>query len=89
MEDVLPSSVPYRTLNGKPGGKNGLSIAYEQNSLTQIALYNLEKYISEQQDVADQYPEVVTEINVLAQRMRSKLGNALLDMEGREIGLLV
>ena len=39
--------------------------------------------------MADQYPEVVTEINVLAQRMRGKLGNALLDMEGREIGLLV
>jgi len=74
----------YRTLNGKPGGTDGFPVAYEQDTLLQIELYNLNDDIGEQLDVADQHPEVIAEINALAQRMRGKLGDSLLDVKGSD-----
>lgn len=74
----------YRTLNGKPGGKNGFPVNYEHNTIENIELYNLEKDISESNNVADQHPAVIEKIKTLANGMRERLGDSLLKMEGKE-----
>ena len=42
-----------------------------------VALYNLEKDISEQHDVAAQHPDVVARLQALAERARADLGDSL------------
>ena len=73
----------YRTLNGKEGGKNGIPVGYEYNTITQIELYDLSKDISETTNVADKNPEIVAKIKLFANEMRSELGDALYNQEGK------
>lgn len=80
----------YRSLNGREGGKGGLPVDYDQNTMEQIELYDLSKDISEENNVAEQNPKVVGKMTLLADQMREKLGDSLLGKEGsenREIGL--
>ena len=72
---VLPHG--YRSLNGRPGGRNGIPAKYEQLKLTEPALYDLQTDIGESRDVAGQHPEVVTRLQELAGRMRAELGDSL------------
>jgi len=74
----------YRTLNGRPGGKNGLPVPYEYNTINEIELYDLSKDIGETINVADQHPKVVEKIESLANSMRIKLGDKLYGVEGNE-----
>ena len=74
----------YRTLNGRVGGKDGYPVKYEMNALESIELYNLKEDIGESKDVAAQYPEIVDKIKLLADEMRSKLGDKLFKIEGSE-----
>lgn len=74
----------YRTLNGRVGGKNGMPADYEYNTMDQIELYDLSKDISETMDVADQHPDVIKHITLLADGMRKKLGDSLKEIEGVE-----
>ena len=74
----------YRTLNGRAGGKDGIPVNYEQHTFKNIALYDLENDISETINVAEQNPDIVEKINILANEMRDRLGDALLNMEGKE-----
>jgi len=74
----------YRTLNGRVGGKDGYPVKYEMNVLESIELYNLKEDIGESKDVAAQYPEIVDKIKLLADEMRSKLGDKLFKIEGSE-----
>ena len=74
----------YRSLNGKQGGQNGYKVKYEMNRVEKIELYNLKMDISESNDVAEQYPEVVEKIKSLADEMRTKLGDKLYNIEGTE-----
>lgn len=74
----------YRSLNGRPGGKDGLPVAYDNNTIDQVELYDLSNDISETLDVASQYPEVVMEIETLASKMRLELGDKLYDQQGTE-----
>lgn len=70
-----------------PGG-GGLPGKYTRPKITG-ALYNLEKDISEQHDVAAQHPEVVTRLQALAERARADLGDSLTKRKGenlREVG---
>ncbi|MCU4177217.1 hypothetical protein J1N11_19170 [Marinilabiliaceae bacterium N1Y90] len=73
----------YRTLNGRPGGDNGLPVEYEYNTMNEIELYDLSVDISETKNVAMQNPEVVEEIKILANKMRSELGDALYEINGK------
>lgn len=73
----------YRTLNGKEGGKNGMPVGYEYNTITQIELYDLSKDISETNNVAAENPEIVAKIKLLANEMRSELGDVLYNQEGK------
>ena len=54
------------------------------NTIEKIELYYLKNDISETNDVAAQHPEVVEKIKVLANEMRSKLGDKLYNIEGTE-----
>lgn len=74
----------YRSLNGRAGGKGGQPVPYEQLSVNEIELYNLETDPSEQTDVATQHREIVQKIVTFADEMRFKLGDALRDQEGNE-----
>jgi len=73
----------YRTLNGREGGKNGLPVAYEYNTIDHIELYDLSNDLSETNDVASENLEVVAQIKALADEMRQELGDSLTDIEGK------
>lgn len=74
----------YRTLNGKPGGKNGFPAPYEHKKVEKIELYNLKNDPSETMNVASEHPEVVRKIQKLADEMRAKLGDSLTGIEGSD-----
>ena len=79
----------YRTMNGQEPGKDGLPGEYRMIKMEEIELYDVTTDISETNNVAEQYPEVVDKIKVLANEMRHELGDSLLELEGtknREAG---
>jgi len=74
----------YRSLNGRPGGKNGFPADYEYLTFDKITLYDLSKDISETTDVTDENPEVVEKIKSIASQMRERLGDNLYHIQGSE-----
>jgi arylsulfatase A len=64
----------YRSLNGEPGGKEGVPAKYENLTIEQ-SLFNLEDDPGETQNVADQHSEVVKQLITLANQARSELGD--------------
>ena len=75
----------YRTMEGQIQGKDGLPGEYRMVDLDKIELYNLEEDIGEKKNVAEQYPEIVAKIEALASKIRFRLGDALLNIEGTEL----
>ena len=71
----------YRSLDGQPGGKDGMPAKYT-NKETGLALFNLSDDIGETQNVADKHPNVVKRLTSLADTMRSDLGDSLTKMKG-------
>tara|TARA_R110002049_G_scaffold7795_2_gene44001 strand:+ start:6445 stop:7872 length:1428 start_codon:yes stop_codon:yes gene_type:complete len=79
----------YRTMDGQQPGKDGLPGEYKMIEMEEIELYDVTQDISETNNVAADYPEIVDKIKVLANDMRHELGDSLLDLEGtknREAG---
>jgi len=74
----------YRTLNGREGGKDGLPVDYEYNTIENIELYDLSNDISETKNVATEHPKVVAKIKSLGDKIRVKLGDTLRDSIGKE-----
>lgn len=74
----------FRSLNGREGGKDGYPVNYDMNEIDEIELYDLNNDISESKNVADQHPKIVLEIKSLADEMRKKLGDKLLNIKGTE-----
>ena len=74
----------YRSLNGREGGKDGYPVNYDMNEIDEIELYDLKNDISESKNVADEHPKIVLEIKSLADEMRKKLGDKLLNIKGTE-----
>jgi len=72
----------YRTLAGRPGGRDGHPIPYENRKLERAELYDLESDISETSDVAGANPETVQRLEAFAERAREDLGDALTNREG-------
>lgn len=80
----------YRTLAGRPGGKDGVPARYEPGKIG-LALFDLEQDPGETTDVAAQHPEVVARIRTLADQMRAELGDSATKQKGagvREPGRL-
>ena len=81
----------YRTLNGREGGRDGQPVEYEYNTIEEIELYDLSVDISETQNVAAEYPEIVAKIKSLGEKIRVELGDALTGQEGtgnRAVGVI-
>ncbi|MEW6302805.1 MAG: sulfatase [Verrucomicrobiota bacterium] len=79
----------YRSLDGKPGGSDGVPAPYGSKKVEQVELYDLESDVRETNDVASQYPEVVERIMRLVEECRADLGDALTKRTGsgvREAG---
>ncbi|WP_086477721.1 MULTISPECIES: sulfatase family protein [Arenibacter] len=81
----------YRTMDGQVPGADGLPGEYKMVALEDIALYDVVADKAETKNVTADHPEVVKKIRLLANDMRQKLGDSLLDLEGsenREVGRL-
>ncbi|VAW14340.1 Arylsulfatase [hydrothermal vent metagenome] len=68
----------YRTMSGQELGKDGVPGAYKMVDLEEIELYDVINDKSETKNVADEYPKVVAKIKLLANTMRSRLGDYLI-----------
>ena len=67
----------YRTLNGRPGGKDGIPTKYENAAVSEPALYDLKNDIGEKSDVAAQHPDEVKRLLAFAEKCREDLGDSL------------
>jgi len=73
----------YRTLKGAPG-QDGLPGPYAQKR-TGLELYDLDADLSETENLAGQYPEVVERLKQLADAARRELGDSRLKMTGKGV----
>ncbi|MDP3069333.1 MAG: sulfatase [Opitutaceae bacterium] len=78
---VLPHR--YRSLGGKPGGRDGLPVKYENRTLEAPLLYDLQADLGEQRDVAAAHPAVVQRLQAFAEACRDDLGDSLTKRTGR------
>lgn len=74
----------YRSMKGQEPGKDGLPGNYRMVDLEALELYDLDNDIAETTNVADEHPKVVEKIKLLANDMRSRLGDSLFELEGSE-----
>jgi arylsulfatase A-like enzyme len=78
----LHSPHGYRTLAGRPGGTGGIPAKYERGRID-VALFDLENDIGEQNNVAAEHPDIVERLQQLADAMREDLGDAAKKMNGK------
>jgi arylsulfatase A len=79
---VLPHK--YRSLDGKPGGRDGVPAAYKE-LMTEQSLYDLKNDVSERSDVSADHPDVVARLERAAEEARATLGDVLTKREGSEV----
>jgi len=77
---VLPHR--YRTLGGRPGGRDGIPAKYDTVDLAAPALYNLKTDRGETTDVAAANPEIVQRLQAFAEKCRAELGDSLTKRTG-------
>ena len=80
---VLPHD--YRTLGGRPGGRDGVPAKYEQATVTASELYDLQRDPGEKKNLAAQHPEVVRRLETLAGQCRDDLGDKLTPQTGKGV----
>jgi arylsulfatase A-like enzyme len=81
----------YRTLGGRPGGRDGRPVKYETASLPAPALFELTRDLGETTNVAAVHPEIVQRLQTFAEKCRADLGDSLTGRTGtglREPGRL-
>jgi arylsulfatase len=71
-------------MNGQRPGTNGKPGIYRHIDLNEIALYDVTTDKGETTNVAASHPDVVAEIEYLANDMRERLGDSLQEIEGTE-----
>lgn len=74
----------YRSLEGREGKNDGMPVSYSQVKMG-LELYDLEKDISERNNIASQYPAVVDSLSAMASAFREKLGDSLTGVAGLEV----
>lgn len=75
----------YRTLGGRPGGRDGIPARYENRKIAQPELYALPSDIGEEKDVAGQHPDIVQRLLAIAERAREDLGDTLTKRKGNGV----
>jgi arylsulfatase len=81
----------YRTLAGRPGGRDGTPASYVQRALEKAELYDLANDIGESANVAEKHPDIVKRLEAEAEKAREDLGDGLTKRNGsgrREPGRL-
>jgi arylsulfatase A-like enzyme len=73
---------PYRTMDGKPGGKGGVPARYRYTKLKQMELYDLKNDISESKNVINQNPDVLERLLAAAEDARKDLGDKMQERKG-------
>jgi arylsulfatase A-like enzyme len=73
-----------RTLAGRPGGRNGHPVQYEQEDVP-LQLFDLANDVSETTDVAAQHPDVVERLQAAAERACKELGDKLTGRVGANV----
>ena len=82
----------YRSLNGRPGGKDGIPVKYDQNIVSENELYNLKIDPKELNNVLNNYPEIVNKLENMGENARYDLGDNLTKVKGvgtREVGKII
>jgi arylsulfatase A len=72
----------YTSLNGRPGGQNGIPVKYERIKLATPELYDLRRDPEEKRDVASRHQAVVQRLEMLAEQCRNDLGDSLTGRTG-------
>ena len=72
----------YRTLAGRPGGKDGIPAKYEDRKLAEPMLYDLRADIGETNDLAAARPDEVKSLLAFAEKCRADLGDSLTKRTG-------
>jgi arylsulfatase A len=75
----------YRSLEGRAAGNNGRPAKYTYGIKIDLSLFDLSNDRQETINVAADHPDVVERMTRLAEDMRSRLGDTLRGIEGREI----
>jgi arylsulfatase len=66
----------YRTLGGRPGGRDGIPVKYENREIESPMLYDLRADIGEQNDLAASHPDEVKRLLAFAEKCRDDLGDS-------------
>lgn len=75
----------YRTLDGKPPGRDGIPSPYYTRKIEQNELYDLVNDVSEANNVIALHPDIVKQLEAEAEKARAELGDALTRREGRGV----
>ena len=68
------SSAHLSHVGGRPGGRDGVPVKYEQRTITKPELYDVDADVSEAKDIAAEHPEVVERLLALAEKSRAGPG---------------
>ncbi len=77
---VLPHR--YRTLGGRPGGRDGIPAKYENVWTEAPQLFDLRADIGEKNDVSAAHPAEVKKLLAFAEKCRANLGDSLTQRKG-------
>jgi arylsulfatase len=80
---ILPHS--YRSLAGRPGGRDGLAVTLDTIEIKTPELYNLATDPGEKTNVADANPLMVEHLLAIAERARVELGDSLTNRTGNSV----
>ena len=72
----------YRSLNGRPGGIDGIPVKYDMNVIEQNELYNLKNDPRELYNVYNEFPEIAKKMEELGEMARNELGDNLSGKKG-------
>jgi arylsulfatase len=84
MSGALKLYLPhtYRTLAGRPGGRGGIPVPYEQRTLREPELYDVAADPGETRNIAAEHPDDVNRLLAFAERARDDLGDSLTGRTG-------
>ena len=71
MEAIFPQN--YRSLNGRPGGTNGMPVKYEMNKVNSNELYNLKNDPSEEYNVYEENIEIAKKLEEMGEELETSL----------------
>lgn len=75
----------YRSYKNVEPKNDGFPGPYGKGVVTEFELYDLANDISESQNIADQYPEIVEELKIIGDSARNELGDRIYNIKGRNV----